>query len=302
MTVLVTGGTGFVAGWTIAALLEQGYEVRTTTRGRRPAVPGKYEVVKADLMSDEGWAEAMEGVQYVLHVASPMTGGDDLIGPAREGTLRVLRFAVAAGVERVVMTSSCAAATPPEGATGSFDETVWTDPSGVKIDEYRRSKLLAEQAAWEFMRGKKTSFATVLPGAVFGPIQTRDNMGSVRVIERVMGGMPGVPRIGLNIVDVRDVADLHIRAMTAPDAAGERFIAVSGFMWMSEVARTLDAPSREMPNFVVRAASVVAKDMRPLVPMLGRNYTYSHDKASSMLGWAPRPARDTVLECAASLR
>ncbi|MGI5500584.1 NAD-dependent epimerase/dehydratase family protein [Lentzea sp. CA-135723] len=302
MTVLVTGGTGFVAGWTIAALLEQGHEVRTTTRGRRPAVPGRYEVVKADLMSDEGWAEAMEGVQHVLHVASPMTGGDDLIGPARDGTLRVLRFAVEAGVERVVMTSSCAAATPPEGSTGSFDETTWTDPSGVKIDEYRRSKLLAEQAAWEFMRGKKTSLVTVLPGAVFGPIQTRDNMGSVRVIERVMGGMPGVPRIGLNIVDVRDVADLHIRAMTAPDAAGERFIAVSEFMWMSEVARTLDAPSREMPDFVVRAASVVAKDMRQLVPMLGRSYTYSHDKASSMLGWAPRPARDTVLECAASLR
>ncbi|MFJ5985529.1 NAD-dependent epimerase/dehydratase family protein [Lentzea sp. NPDC092896] len=302
MTVLVTGGTGFVAGWTIEALLERGYDVRTTTRGRKPVVPGRYEVVKADLTSDEGWAEAMKGVQYVLHVASPMSGSADLVGPARDGTLRVLRFAVEAGVERVVMTSSCAAATPPRGSTGSFDETVWTDPSGVGIDEYRRSKLLAEQAAWEFMRDKDTSLVTVLPGAVFGPVRSRDNWGSVRVIERIMGGMPGVPRVGLNIVDVRDVADLHIRAMTAPDAAGERFIAVSEFMWMADVARSLDAPSRELPNFVVRAASLVAKDMRPLVPMLGRGYSYSHAKASSMLGWAPRPARDTVVECAASLR
>ncbi|MEV6239086.1 NAD-dependent epimerase/dehydratase family protein [Lentzea sp. NPDC051838] len=301
MTVLVTGGTGFVAGWTIEQLLSQGYDVRTTVRSRRPVVPGSYEVVRADLMSDAGWAEAMSGVKYVLHVASPM-GGDDLVGPARDGTLRVLRHAVEAGVSRVVMTSSCAAATPPAGSTGSFDETVWTDASTVKLDEYRRSKVLAERAAWDFMRDKDTSLVTVLPGAVFGPVKSREGMGSVQVIGRMLDGMPGVPRVGLNIVDVRDVADLHIRAMTSADAAGERFIAVSEFMWMADVARVLDVPGRELPNFVVRAASLVARDLRPLVPMLGRSYTHSHAKASSVLGWEPRSARTTVLECAASLR
>ncbi|KJK42815.1 epimerase [Lentzea aerocolonigenes] len=300
MTVLVTGGTGFVAGWTIAQLLSRGYDVRTTTRGRRPAVEGDHEVVRADLTSDDGWASAMSGVKYVLHVASPLGGSGDLIGPARDGTLRVLRHAVDAGVSRVVMTSSCAAATPPPGSTGTFDETLWTDPS-LKFDEYRRSKLLAERAAWEFMRDKETSFVTVLPGAVFGPVRSRSNSGSVRVIGRMLDGMPGVPRVGLNIVDVRDVADLHIRAMTSTAAAGERFIAVSEFMWMADVARVLDVPARSLPNFVVRAASLVARDLRPLVPMLGRSYTYSHAKASSVLGWDPRPARTTVLECAASL-
>lgn len=301
MTVLVTGGTGFVAGWTIEQLLQSGFDVRTTVRSRRPAVSGSYEVVSADLNSDAGWASAMSGVKYVLHVASPLGGDGDLVGPARDGTLRVLRAAVDAGVSRVVMTSSCAAATPPPGSTGSFDETVWTNPS-QRLDEYRRSKLLAERAAWEFMRDKETSFVTVLPGAVFGPVRSRENLGSVRVIDRMLDGMPGLPRVGLNIVDVRDVADLHVRAMTSADAAGERFIAVSESMWMADVARVLGVPARELPNFVVRAASLVAKDLRPLVPMLGRSYTHSHAKASSVLGWEPRPARTTVLECAASLR
>ncbi|MET8758027.1 NAD-dependent epimerase/dehydratase family protein [Lentzea sp. NPDC004782] len=302
MTVLVTGGTGFVAGWTIEQLLRQGYDVRTTVRTRHPAVPGDYEVVRADLTSDDGWADAMKGVRYVLHVASPLSGDDDLIGPARDGTLRVLRHAVDAGVERVVMTSSCAAATPPPGSTGSFDETVWTDLGGLKLDEYRRSKVLAERAAWEFMRDKETTFTTVLPGAVLGPVHSMENLGSVRVVGRLLDGMPAVPRVGLNIVDVRDVADLHLRAMTAPDAAGERFIAVSEFMWMADVARTLDLPARQLPDFLLRAFSLVSKELRPLVPMLGRSCTHSHAKASRVLGWQPRPARTTVLDCAASLR
>ncbi|MFD9699745.1 NAD-dependent epimerase/dehydratase family protein [Lentzea sp. NPDC059081] len=302
MTVLVTGGTGFVAGWTIAALLEQGHEVRTTTRGRRPAVEGDYEVVRADLLSDEGWAEAMSGVTHVLHVASPMVGGgDDLVTPARDGTLRVLRFAVEAGVQRVVMTSSCAAATPPPGSVGEFDETLWTDDR-QKLDEYRRSKLLAERAAWDFMRDKETSLVTILPGAVFGPVQSHDNLGSVQVIGRMLDGMPGVPRVGLNIVDVRDVADLHVRAMTSPEAAGERFIAVNEHMWMHEVAREIGASDRVLPDLLLRVSSVFNKELRSLVPMLGRRFTYSHDKASRVLGWDPRPAAVTVKECAESLR
>ncbi|MFI6094578.1 NAD-dependent epimerase/dehydratase family protein [Lentzea sp. NPDC051213] len=310
MTVLVTGGTGFVAGWTIAELLRQGHDVRTTIRSRRPDVPGDYEVVKADLTSDEGWAEAMAGVRYVLHVASPLSGDGDLVGPARDGTLRVLRAAVDAGVERVVLTSSAAAATPAPGSTGVFDETLWTDLEVQPFDEYRRSKVLAERAAWEFMRDKDTALVTVLPGAVLGPTLSQENLGSVRVVGRLLDGMPGTPRVGLNIVDVRDVADLHIRAMTAPEAAGERFIAVSEFMWMADVARTLRqhfgerasrVPRRTLPDFLLKALSLVVKEIRPLVPMLGRQYTLSHEKASRVLGWQPRPAVTAIVDCAESL-
>jgi nucleoside-diphosphate-sugar epimerase len=129
-----------------------------------------------------------------------------------------------------------------------------------------------------------------------------DNLGSVRVVGRLLDGMPDVPRVGLNLVDVRDVADLHLRAMTAPEAAGQRFIAVSEFMWMADVARTLDLPARQLPDFLLRAFSLVSKELRPLLPMLGRSCTHSHAKAARVLGWQPRPARTTVLDCAASLR
>lgn len=327
MTVLVTGGSGYVAGWCITALLEQGHTVRTTVRdlAKAPRLratlgePGeRLEVVAADLLSDAGWAEAMKGCDHVLHVASPMGDGadpkdpDELIRPAREGTLRVLRAAVDAGVPRVVMTSSCAAATPPPGAEGEFDEHLWTDPGQPGLDAYRRSKAIAERAAWDLMaeHGGATTLTTVLPGAVFGPVLSPDGLGSVQVIGRMLRGMPGVPRIGLNVVDVRDVADLHIRAMTAPEAAGERFIAVGGFLWMSEVAAELrdrlgpaarKVPRRTLPDVALRVMSRFQPGLGGIVPMLGRSYGYRTTKARTVLGWAPRPARTTVVECAQSL-
>lgn len=214
MTTLVTGGTGFVAGWCIAELLDRGHTVRTTVRDARRAaqvraVAGdrgeELEVVVADLMCDDGWAAAVDGCEQVLHVASPMGEGaepkdpDVLIRLAREGTLRVLRAAVEAAVPRVVMTSSCAAATPRPGTDGEFDETLWTDPDQRGLDTYRRSKAIAERAAWDFMaeRGGATTLTTVLPGAVFGPVRSAGTTGSVDVIGRMLRGMPGVPRIGL---------------------------------------------------------------------------------------------------------
>lgn len=314
MRVLVTGGTGFVAGWCISGLLEQGHDVRTTVRNeaseaKLAAVFGSaLTFARADLLSDDGWADAMNGIEAVLHVASPMQGAD-MMTPALDGTARVLRAAARAGVGRVVMTSSCAAATPPDGSKGAFDETLWTDPSIATIDDYRKSKLAAEQQAWKLAAELGLSLTTVLPGAVFGPLRSSDNQGSVRIIDRMLNGMPAVPRIGLNIVDVRDVADLHIRAMTAPEADGQRYIAVSELLSMSEVAAVIrdelgergsKAPKKTIPDFLIRGLAKANPELRDLLPMLGRQYTYDNAKARS-IGWQPRSARETVVDCAESL-
>ena len=327
--VLVTGGSGYIAGWCIAELLRRGYEVRTTVRdpGREQGVvdavssvtvpSGLLSFAVADLTADDGWDAAVKGVDYVLHVASPLGGGtpDAMIAAARGGTLRVLRAAVAAGAKRVVMTSAANAASPSSYATeGITDETLWTDPDDPALIPYRRSKALAERAAWDFMSGSTgpTELVTVLPGAVFGPILTTGTIGSVGIVARMLSGkMRGIPRIGLEIVDVRDLADVHIRAMTSPDAAGQRFLATGEFIPMAEMARVLredlgadgrSVPTRQVPDVVVRfAARFLDRSMREITPALGRRNRHTNEKARRVLGWAPRPARETVLDCARSL-
>jgi nucleoside-diphosphate-sugar epimerase len=201
-------GSGYIAGWCIAELLRRGYEVRTTVRdpGREQGVAdavssvadpaGRLSFAVADLTADDGWDAAAKGVDYVLHVASPLGGGtpDAMIAAARDGTLRVLRAAVAAGAKRVVMTSAANAASPSSYATeGVTDETLWTDPDDPALIPYRRSKTLAERAAWDYMSGP-TELVTVLPGAVFGPILTTGTIGSVGIIARMLSGtMRGIP-------------------------------------------------------------------------------------------------------------
>ncbi|MFI9103687.1 NAD-dependent epimerase/dehydratase family protein [Streptomyces fildesensis] len=331
-TVLVTGGSGYIAGWCIVELLRAGYDVRTTVRshGKEKAVvdavstavdpAGRLGFAVADLTDDEGWDLAVKGVDYVLHVASPLGGAapddpDAMIAPARDGALRVLRSATAAGVKRVVMTSAANAASPTSYATeGVTDETLWTDPQDPTLSPYRRSKTLAEHAAWDFMANAQgsTELTTVLPGAVFGPILTTSNIGSVGIIGRmVAGSMRGVPRIGLEIVDVRDLADIHIRAMTSPDAAGQRFLATGEFTWMTQMARTLreglgaeglKVSTRQVPDLLVRlVARFRDPSLREITPALGRRNRHSTDKAHRILGWQPRPAQETVLDCARSL-
>jgi dihydroflavonol-4-reductase len=330
-TVLVTGGTGFVAGWCIVDLLQRGYAVRTTVRDAakeravRAAVSSEFDPGDrltchvADLMSDDGWDAAVAGCDYVLHVASPMGTGnpkdpDELIVPARSGAVRVLAAATRAEVKRVVLTSSCAAATPSAKDTAdALDETVWTDTDDTKLDAYRKSKAIAERAAWQFMADNPgpTTLTTVLPGAIFGPVLSAAGLGSVQVIGRMLQGrMPGSPRIGLEVVDVRDVADLHIRAMTSQAAAGERFIAVNEFLWMADVARELRAklgasaskvPTRTLPDIALRAMSVFDPSVRAITPMLGRKFAHTSAKAQRELGWRPRPAGTTVVDCAESL-
>ena len=331
-TVLVTGGSGYLGSWCAIELLRRGYRVRTTVRdlAREPEVraaigsevdPGaRLAVLAADLLADEGWAEAVQDCEYVLHVASPFPpkqpkDPDELIVPARDGTLRVLAASLDAGVERIVVTSSVAAVTgsgkPVRGRP--LDERDWSNPENLAMTPYARSKTVAERAAWDFMaeRGATAKLATVNPGAIIGPVLSKDRSFSLQAIERLLGGMPGVPRIGFSFVDVRDVADLEIRAMTDPAAGGERFVAVEAFMWMSEAAAVLrerlgeDAskvPTRRVPNLVVRAMALFDPGVRSIVGQLGRKTSISGEKAKARLGWAPRPLEDTIAECGESIR
>jgi len=329
-TVLVTGGTGYVAGWCIVELLKRGYAVRGTLRSlsKQSAVlsavasggasTDRLSFAEADLTEDTGWDAAMAGCDYVLHVASPLgrdarRDRDALVAPARDGTLRVLRAATRAGVKRVVMTSAAAAARPPRESEIVSTETVWADPDDPRFDAYRRSKILAERAAWDFMReeGGSTEFVTILPGAIKGPVLTTENLGSVQIIQRLLQGRPGrVPRIGLWVVDVRDVADLHIRAMIAPEAAGQRFLAVGDFMWLEDIAKTLRSrlgdrarkvPTRRLPDFVFRLMALFIPVLRSFTAELGRKNATSSEKARHVLGFAPRDGETTVVECAESL-
>ncbi len=328
--VLVTGGTGFIAGWCIVELLRRGYSVRTTVRSRskepalRAAIASavdagdRLSVVAADLTRDDGWGEAVAGCEYVLHVASPL-GGDTskdpnaLLAPARDGTLRVLRAATKAGVKRVVMTSAAATARPRQGTDTLSDESIWADPDDPQFDPYRRSKIIAERAAWEFMAANAgaTTLTTVLPGAVFGPVLTQEKLGSVRIIQGLLAGRPpGIPRLGFFVVDVRDLADLHVRAMLSPGAAGQRFLAAGEFMWLKDIAAALrsrlgdrarNVPTRALPDVVVRLAALFVPQMRMLLRDLGRVNRLTTEKAKRVLGFSPRPATTTVVDCAESL-
>jgi dihydroflavonol-4-reductase len=298
-TALVTGGSGFLGSWCVIELLRRGHRVRTTVRKleREPEVRAavasqvdagdRLAVLAADLRSDDGWAEAAAGCDYVLHVASPFPPAqpkdpDELIVPAREGTLRVLGAGLDAGADRVVVTSSVAAITGGRRpASAPLTEEDWSDPANPKLTPYAKSKTIAERAAWDFVRERNAAerLAVVNPGAILGPALSEDRSYSLQVIERMLRGMPGVPRIGFSFVDVRDVADLHLRAMTAAEAGGERFIAATRFMWMAEVAEVLrdrlgeaaaKVPARTVPNLLVRAMGVFDPGIRSVTGQLGK--------------------------------
>jgi nucleoside-diphosphate-sugar epimerase len=329
-SVLVTGGSGYLGGWCIAELLERGYDVRTTVRdlSREQQVrdsvasrvdPGdRLTVLAADLTRDDGWADAVAGCDYVLHVASPFPpkqprDPDELIVPAREGTLRVLRAALDAGVKRVVVTSSIAAIRLAKGAQArTLTESDWTDPDADGLTPYVRSKAIAERAAWELAkeRGAEDRIAVVNPGAIIGPVLNDDLSYSLETVQRMLAGMPGVPKLGFSLVDVRDVVELELAAMTSPAAGGERFIAVTQFLWMGEIGKILrerlgraasKVPTRTIPNPVVRMMSLFDPGIRSVVSGLGKRVELSSEKARSTLGWSPRPIEDTIAETGESL-
>lgn len=330
--VLVTGGSGFIAGHCVLQLVAAGHEVRATVRslaregvvratlGRAGLADGsRLSFVAADLLSDDGWAEAMRGVDTVLHVASPVAPGhveneDDVIVPAREGTLRVLRTAKAAGVRRVVMTSAFHAVAwghPHDDRV--FTEADWTDVSGPGVDAYGRSKTLAEQAAWDAVaEAGGPELVTMLPVAVMGPALGGEVSGANQVVELLLdGAMPALPHIWFPIVDVRDVARAHVLAMETPEAAGERFLLSAGpAMELPEIAGVLRAelgddavkvPRRTLPNFVVRLAGLFNPEMRSVAAELGYARRASNDSARRVLAWEPRPSREAVIAAARSL-
>ena len=331
--VLVTGGSGFVGSHCIVQSLAAGHEVRTTVRNlaregevrsllkEGGAEPGdRLSFVAADLLADAGWEQAVAGCDYVLHVASPLPAyvpkdENELIAPAPEGTLRVLRAARDAGVKRVVQTSSFAAigyGHPQRAAP--FDESVWTNIDGGDVLPYAKSKTLAERAAWDFIAGEGggLELAVVNPVMVAGPVLGADYSASILLIQRLMdGAVPGCPRLYFGIVDVRDLADLHIRAMTHPAAKGERFLAIAGdFMAVAEIAKVLKrrlgaaarrVPTWQVPNFLVRLAALRDPAVRQVLPELGKVKNATGEKARRLLGWAPRSNEEAIVATAESL-
>lgn len=330
-TVLVTGGTGYLARWCIHELLSSGYTVHTTVRdpsaepglrGLFPAVEGtgRLRVFPADLRRDDGWKVATAGCAYVLHTASPFPpvqpqDPDDLIVPARDGTLRVLREAFDAGVRRVVVTSSSSAVRNAGGPArrGPLTEDDWTNLGSRKLIPYAKSKVVAERAAWDYADhvGATDRFAVVNPGAIIGPLLGSRPSYSLQVVQRLLDGdMPAMPRLGYAIVDVRDVVDLHIRAMTAPAAAGQRFLGTGPFQWLADIAtilrdelgpRAAKVPRRQAPDGLIRLMSLYNPGARAIAGQVGQRSDYSTEKATKLLGWTQRPIRETVLDCANSI-
>jgi nucleoside-diphosphate-sugar epimerase len=276
--------------------------------------------IAADLEKDQGWPQAVAGCDYILHVASPFPAGvpkndDELIIPAREGALRVLRASRDAAVKRVVLTSSYAAigyGHPPQAAP--FTEKDWTDLNGEGLTAYVKSKTIAERAAWDFIarEGKQLELSVVNPVGVFGPVLGPDYSTSILFIQRLMdGAVPGVPRLYFGAVDVRDVADLHLRAMTNPAANGERFLAVAGdFISVLDMAKWLKArlgsaakrvPTRQLPDFLIRLAALRDPAVKQIIPELGKKKNATSEKARRLLGWNPRSNEDSIIAAAKSL-
>ena len=331
-TVLVTGGSGFIGAHSILKLLAAGYRVRTTVRslqreadvrtmlkvgGAEPGAALTFHA--ADLNADAGWAEAVSGCEYVLHIASPFPATqpkdeNELIVPAREGALRVLRAARAAGVKRVVLTSSFAAVAYGLPASSEpFTEANWTNLNG-NVSPYVKSKTLAERAAWDFINkeGGALELAVINPVGVLGPLLGPDYSSSIQLMQRLLSGsIPRSPRIFFNIVDVRDVADLHLLAMTQPAARGERFLATVGDCLSVQAAANVlhkhlgekahKAPTAEMPDWFVRLLGLVNPTLREMAPNLGVIRPASNEKARRLLGWSPRTNETAILATAESL-
>ncbi|ALL12690.1 SDR family oxidoreductase [Caulobacter henricii] len=330
--VLVTGGSGYIAGFCIGQLLNEGWTVRTTVRNLAREAEVRASIAKlsphgnrlsvfaADLNADGGWREAAEGCVGVLHVASPLPSAnpkddDELIRPARDGALRVLKASRDAGVKRVVMTSSTAAVCYGFGGrTEPFTEADWSDPTDRSDSSaYERSKMIAERAAWAWLEaeGGALELVTICPGAVLGPVLGRDFSASIDIVKKLLdGSVPGLPRFGWPLVDVRDIADLHVRALAAPHAAGRRYIGAGDFSWMAEIAEVLRrdlpgagarVPKMKLADGLVRLTAIFDPVIRERLFELGKQRPVSAQRAKDELGWKPRSNREMILDTARSL-
>ncbi len=329
--ILVTGASGFVAIHTIIQLLEQGYKVRGTIRSlskeaevrvtilKYVQANDRLEILSADLEQDAGWDEAMNGIEYVLHVASPFPlfepkHEDELIVPAVQGTLRVLHAAHKAKIKRVIQVSSNAAiSSGHDGENKVFTEDDWTNLD--KVGAYPKSKTLAERAAWKFINGAENTnnmeLATINPPLILGPIPNKNFRTSVELIRTFMlGQVPGVGRIKMGLVDVRDVAAAIILAMQTPEAAGNRFLCSGGVLWLKEIVEILHKnyavrgykiPTFQFPSFSIRLIALFDKKIRLVTNSLDWDYDLSSEKAKRILKWNPRTNEEAILSMAESL-
>jgi len=335
--VLVTGATGFIAQHCILQLLEAGYLVRGTARssGRTQEIvdilephlseAGKvrlpdFDVVAVDLTNDQGWKEAVTDCRYVLHVASPLPRSaakddDELVVPARDGTLRVLRAANEAGVERVVLTSSISAIVYGNDRSRTFDESDWSNLHGKRIGAYDKSKTIAERAAWNFIDtlGADAAMQLVVinPGLVLGPLLSADWGTSGELVKRIVDhDVPAIPDISLAMVDVRDVASAHVSALTTPGAAGQRFICVEGNHSMMEVAVILQRhlgpqgykiPTKRLPSIAIRIMALFDSTIRLAMNDLGTTQTVKNERIRTVLRWSPRNLDEMTTSMADSM-
>jgi len=330
--ILVTGASGFVALHTIIQLLQQGYKVRATLRtlareaevretiGKQVEVGDNLEIVGADLTQDSGWDKVVAGCESVLHVASPFPllepkDEDELITPAVQGTLRVLRAAHDANIKRTVIVSSVAAVSSGHnGENRIFDENDWSD-IGKDIGAYAKSKTLAERAAWDFIHSaeniNKMELVAINPPLILGPVPNKDLPTSAEMVSTLMlGQVPGVARIKIGIVDVRDVASALLLAMTTPEAAGQRFICPAGSIWLKDLAETLHKKyatrgykihTQQFPVFAVRLLARFDKKIARIVGDLEWDFEFSDEKIKRILKWTPRPMEEAIRSMADSL-
>jgi nucleoside-diphosphate-sugar epimerase len=330
---LVTGETGFLGSHCIAQILQQGCLVWTTLRNlkRKDEVisllqnngieyADKLTFYQADLTFDNGWEEAVAGCDYVLHVASPFPSQgpeheDEIIIPAKEGTLQVLRMAQQEEIKRVVMTSSFAAVGYEQNTNNKiFTEDDWTNPENPNISAYVKSKTIAEIAAWNFIKNAngKLELTFINPVGIFGPLLGKDLSASIQLLKQLLDGkIKSTPKTYFNTVDVRDVALLHVKAMTHPKAAGERFLALAGkCLSVHDVAmilknnlgaRAKKVSQKELPNWQVRIASLFNPQAKQLLPELGKVRKVSNEKTKTIFAWSPRTNEEAILASAESL-
>jgi len=327
--VLVTGASGFIAEHCIIELLKNGYSVKGSLRSMnreqevRDAVKTetddtKLEFCKLDLLEDDGWEDAMWDCDYLMHVASPFVIEDpkdenELIKPAKEGTLRALNAAKKAGIKRVVLTSSVAAVNS-HMMSGTSDHTTWTDINSKYVTPYQKSKTIAEKAAWDFYNNQdsnnKMELAVINPGGVMGPQLGNDLGGaSTQIVSQLISGkFPMIPALSFPFIDVRDVAILHLKAMTTPDADGKRFIAAhSKPTWMYEVAEVLSAAGYEKiklkkaPSFMLKLIGLFDNKTKSLVPMLDKYVPCDNSQTVKILNWKPMPWEQAFIEHAKSI-
>ncbi|RQO74384.1 aldehyde reductase [Pedobacter sp. KBW06] len=332
--VLVTGGSGFVALHVIQQLLNRGYRVRATLR----SITRKDEIIaslknagiidfenltfaEADLSADEGWNEAMKNIDYVHHIASPIhlklpKNEDEMIRPAVDGTLRVLGAARDAGVKRVVMTSNFGAVGySHKDPTQLITEDSWTNPNEKGLSAYNKSKVLAERAAWDFIKneGEDLELTVINPTAILGPSFSEKLSSGFELLKNILDGtMKAIPNMELAIVDVRDLADLHIRAMETAAAKGQRFLALSdGTMTLLQIAIFLKKEMPEIsqkvsdktiPDWQVRIAALFSQKAKAILPLIGVNRKASNQKARQVLGWQPRAKEEAIISTVESLR